>query len=124
MDGGHIGAFLPSKSNSQDISKYIYKYLIQSFSGKRFIMCGRRDTNNKIDSAIFKTSCSKAVESCGTATCAREYMKDAFKDRLYKFCGSDMNFIVTPHFWSAWAYSPSLAKHTSGGYHCVAFCNL
>ena len=71
-------------------------------------MCGEHDRSNKVNYSILATSCSNALENCSSATnsafCVRDYVVDAFHDRLYKFCPNEMNLLVTAGDWASYAY--------------------
>lgn len=48
------------------------------------------------------------------------YVRDAFIDRLYKFCPHQMNLMVTSGSWSSYAYG--LEYYSGNPYDCVAYC--
>ena len=84
-------------------------------------MCGYKDVNHPVDQSILSTSCSKAIDQCTSVSCVRDYVRDAFQDRLYKFCYNDrMNLMVTSGSWSYSAYGH--ASYSGYPYTCIAYC--
>ena len=89
-------------------------------SGNRIIMCGNQDSKNNVSYSTLKTSCSNAHRNCSSASCIKDYVKNAHADGLYKFCGKGMDIMITPHGWASWA--KGLEYYHGGEYYCVAYC--
>ena len=84
-------------------------------------MCGYPDYYESVDESILSTSCSKAMQQCSSSSCVRNYVRDAFQDRLYKFCKSDrMNLLVTAGSWTYSAYGHG--SYYGNPYACIAYC--
>ena len=82
-------------------------------------MCANQD-GNKVNRSILSTACLNAYNRCTYASCMRDYIRDAYYDRLYKFCPHGMNLLVTPQNWASWAYGLEYVKN--GDYYCIAYC--
>ena len=89
-------------------------------------MCGKRDSNvGKVDKSILTTSCSNAMKNCSSDNCIKDYVKDAFENRLYKFCNSGFNVMITPHNWGSFAYGLEYVRGLAANeksYYCIAYC--
>ena len=97
-----------------------------NFSKNRLIMCGGRDSKiRKVDKSILTTSCSNAMKNCSSDECIKEYVSDAFDNRLYKFCDSNMDVMITPHKWGSFAHGLEYVKGVAANgksYSCIAYC--
>ena len=82
------------------------------------IMCGIRESN-RVNKSILTTSCENAMASCSNVNCVRDYVRDNFNNRRYKFCPNRMNMLVTAGDWAKWAYG---FEYVSGKYDCMAYC--
>ena len=102
------------------------KILTKIFRGKRIIMCAERDSDaGKVDKSILTTSCTNAMKNCSSAECIKDYVTDAFNDRLYRFCDSNtMNVMITPHKWGSYASGLEYVNVTDNekSYACIAYC--
>ena len=101
-----------------------FKEILPGLSVKlrRYAMCGMYDGNGeKVNYSILSTACLNASNRCYSTGCMRDYIVDAFNDRLYKFCPHGMNLLVTRESWSSWAYGLEYTKPDSETY-CVAYC--
>ena len=86
---------------------------------RRYAMCGI-DDHDIVSESILSKSCTNAYNKCGPSVdCMRDYIRDAFEDRLYRFCPNRMNLIVTPQYmaWHGW-----IKYAQAGGYYCAAYC--
>ena len=64
-------------------------------------MCGERNSKvGKVDESILTTSCSNAMKNCSSAMCLKNYVRDAFDNRLYGFCDSNLMNIMNHNLWS------------------------
>ena len=119
-----------SEEKRVSLTVYILRHksrlLTKIFSEERFIMCAKKDSKDgKVDKSILATSCSNAMKNCSSDNCIREYVKDAFRNRLYKFCNSDFNVMITPHNWGSFAYGLEYVRGLAANeksYYCIAYC--
>ena len=99
---------------------------IINFSEERIIMCGEKSSN--VDKSILTTSCSNAMKNCSSAGCIRNYVKEAFENRLYKACDSKyMDIMITPHKWGSFAYGLEYVNGVAANgkkYDCIAYCRF
>ena len=102
---------------SLDFDIFMANHLIFS----RFVMCGLA-AYRRIEYSTFQTSCNNAKNNCSTASCIRDYVRDAYLDGLFKFCPDRfrMNLMVTAGSWASWA---NLLEYVSGNpFDCIAYC--
>ena len=84
-------------------------------------MCGNEDGSGvAVDQSILYDSCIHASNQCSSAACIRDYVRDAFDDRVYKFCPHSKNIMVTAESWNSWAYG--LKYKYVPPYNCIAYC--
>ena len=100
----------------------------KNFSENRIIMCAETNSNvEKVDKSILTTSCSNAMKNCSSDDCIRDYVNDAFTNRLYKACHSKhMGIMITPHYWGSFAYGLEYVKGVAANgksYNCIAYCS-
>ena len=90
-------------------------------------MCGERNSKvGKVDESILTTSCSNAMKNCSSAMCLKNYVRDAFDNRLYGFCDSNlMNIMITPHEWGSYTYGLEYVNVVANekSYTCIAYCS-
>ena len=95
-------------------------------------MCAETNSNvEKVDKSILTTSCSNAMKNCSSDDCIKDYVRDAFANRLYKACDSKyMDIMITPHEWGgyhdSYAYGLEYVKGVAANeksYYCLAYCS-